>query len=1161
MAAPIDQKILTHGSRIFYTFPKENNQSVETLHRKNENIFLKYMRDNVIGHDLTFSGPFGPRKVTYSDYTASGKSLGFIEDYIRNNVLPTYANTHTTTSVTSLQSTLFRHEARDIVRNAVNASEHDAVIFTGTGCTAAIHKLVNALHLTDPPVVFVGPYEHHSNLLPWRETGAEIIRIPEDADGQADTRILDSLLQTWRSTGRQLIGCFSAASNVTGILVDTVAITTILHRHNALAFWDYATAGPYVEIDMNPVVAGILPSVTSKDAIFLSPHKFVGGVETPGILISKKALFVNPHPTGGGGGSVFFVRREAHRYLKQIEMREEGGTPSIVGAIRAGLVMQLKETIGHEMIMRREKEIWGSVLERFSSCPNLVILGSTSQPRLPIISFLIRHPHTKQFLHHNFICALLNDVYGIQARGGCACAGPYAQDLLGIDEDLAEQFEDMLLEDSRLDRVHLRRYSEYSEKEILRPGFARLNFPFFMSEEEKDFVMEAVAMVAENGWKLLPQYMFNPETGEWKHHRHQVFEDRRWLGSISYTSGHMTYPEPRVVKKKGSLPDDYQHCLQLAEELFMKAAKTQNHHLPDQTILFDEEATKLRWFMLPSEANKVLKDNKKTIQASTLPFEPPSYPLMEGELSRRREHLKRCQPSVTSTKICDHVKGQRSVSGSSYGDGLKQNDKDVVLGQKPGEDDSLDDSKNVHQRSSNAQRFVDSVNEGIGGSCDPSLISPDTSHDTSPHSSESHTHCVKLQEESENKGSGDMVADICGRMPRLSKGNDDVHDILGESSLSDQDRLMQSGCANTLCSVNDDTLDQDGSLLPRTKENGGIVNIDATLEFSLQKENSSSNTNSDGCLPCQQQSRAPQCDKAQGLQDNILIDSDVCQKLQTLPKPEESYESKGEPAVKFKVPPKKIFKPTLQALEDYKMLRDGDRVLVCLSGGKDSLSLLHTLRQYQFAAKKNGITFDLGAVTVDPQTSSFNPRPLIGYLAKLGLPYFYEEQCIIDQAAALPEGCDSICSFCARMKRGRLYACARREGYNVLAMGQHLDDLTESFLMSVFHNGLLRTMKANYTVKEGDLRVIRPFVYVREKDLRDFAEQAKLPVIPENCPACFEAPKERHRVKQLLAAQELLFPRLYSSLQTALRPLMSKNKTGMESTLAKMKHDEDDIDF
>lgn len=187
-------------------------------------------------------------------------------------------------------------------------------------------------------------------------------------------------------------------------------------------------------------------------------------------------------------------------------------------------------------------------------------------------------------------------------------------------------------------------------------------------------------------------------------------------------------------------------------------------------------------------------------------------------------------------------------------------------------------------------------------------------------------------------------------------------------------------------------------------------------------------------------------------------------------------------------------------------------------------------------------------MTIDPGSPLYDPRPLKKYLAVLGVPYFYEEQCIVEQASALPE-CTSICSFCSRMKRGRIYACARREGYNVLALGQHLDDLAESFLMSVFHNGRVRTMKANYTVREGDLRVTRPFVYVREKNLRRFAEEAKLPVIPENCPACFEAPKERHRVKQLLAAQEILFPKLYSSLSSAMHPLMAINKTGIESML------------
>lgn len=198
--------------------------------------------------------------------------------------------------------------------------------------------------------------------------------------------------------------------------------------------------------------------------------------------------------------------------------------------------------------------------------------------------------------------------------------------------------------------------------------------------------------------------------------------------------------------------------------------------------------------------------------------------------------------------------------------------------------------------------------------------------------------------------------------------------------------------------------------------------------------------------------------------------------------------------------------------------------------------------------RKKGKKFHLGAITVDPGSSLYDPRPLKKYLAALGVPYFYEEQCIVEQASTLPE-CSSICSFCSRMKRGRIYACARREGYNVLALGQHLDDLAESFLMSVFHNGRLRTMKANYFVREGDLRVTRPFVYVREKNLRKFAEEKRLPVIAENCPACFEAPKERHRVKQLLAAQEILFPKLYPSLCSAMHPLMAINKTGVEGRL------------
>eukprot|EP00730_Choanoeca_flexa_P002568 TRINITY_DN11097_c0_g1_i2.p1 TRINITY_DN11097_c0_g1~~TRINITY_DN11097_c0_g1_i2.p1 ORF type:complete len:568 (+),score=146.83 TRINITY_DN11097_c0_g1_i2:14-1717(+) len=251
-------------------------------------------------------------------------------------------------------------------------------------------------------------------------------------------------------------------------------------------------------------------------------------------------------------------------------------------------------------------------------------------------------------------------------------------------------------------------------------------------------------------------------------------------------------------------------------------------------------------------------------------------------------------------------------------------------------------------------------------------------------------------------------------------------------------------------------------------------------------------------------------------------------------------------------PPKTVLKPTLKALEHFDMLRDGDRVLVCVSGGKDSLSLLHTLKQVQYMYVKRGVRFDLAAATVDPGQASYDPSPLKAYMQALDVPYFFEEQCIMDDASNIKD-LASICSFCARMKRGRLYACARREGYNVLMFGQHLDDLAESMMMSMFHNGYLKTMKAHYTVEDGDLRLARPFVFVREKHLRAFAEDPKvrLPVISENCPACFDEPTERHRMKQLLAAQELLYPNIFQSLQAAMMPLMEKDKTGIETNKRK----------
>ncbi|CAH3196907.1 unnamed protein product [Porites evermanni] len=833
-----------------------------------------------------------------------------------------------------------------------------------------------------------------------------------------------------------------------------------------------------------------------------------------GILIAKKSLFRNPVPSGCGGGSVFFVTENSHRYLKEIEMREEAGTPAIVGAIRAGLVFQLKQEIGSAAIMTREEDLCRRALLAWNNNENLVLLGNTAVARLPIFSFLIRHPISGLFLHHNFVCALLNDLFGIQARGGCACAGPYAQNLLGINEELAREIENLILEDSRLDRVHLRRYHEYSEREILRPGFVRLNLPYFMSDDSVEFVIKAVKMVAEHGWKLLPQYMFNPETGEWKHRKHQVFRDRKWLGSITYSEGHMTYPSSPACAE--GAPSSHTECLKNAEEILQKATLNRAiNSVCDQTLFLAEEGEKLRWFLLPSEAAQLLNGK----QLKDYPVKAPFTPL------QWKNGL--CVPQGAHSTGAHYM--ESSVAPIEKCTTLRENTEERDL-------------NGVTNCGCIAKREIGNNIAGI------SISSVDKCNNDAERLRD-------LPDSAEIKENQTTLVHVCNRSlegagdkPRFNAEDMDT-ELAGEDLLSrrrnhgkvfDETRILncpEQG-ENTITSA----LVSETSLNGPKNDCGSLIDSE-TSEISNsfdQKLNLNTSSSRERIVPSSEGS------------ETITISEAVCRRKPR--KKKQNEVTSGKP--KFHHPPKTIFKPATQALEEYEMIRNGDRVLVCLSGGKDSLSLLHTLHQYQFYSKSKGINFELGAATVDPQSPGYDPKPLVQYLAALGVPYFFEEQGIIQQAAQLTV-CESICSFCSRMKRGRLYACARREGYNVLAMGQHLDDLAESFLMSAFHNGLLRTMKANYTVLECDLRVIRPLVYVREKELRSFAEKVKLPVIAENCPACFEAPKERHRTKQLLAAQEILFPGLYHSLLTAMKPLMARDRVGLESSKMKNGNYED----
>ncbi|MFW5905084.1 MAG: aminotransferase class V-fold PLP-dependent enzyme [bacterium] len=549
---------------------------------------LELVRDSLIGADTAVTTPFGRRRVVYADYTASGRSLGFVEDFIRDSVLPLYANTHTETSGTGLQTTRFREEARDIIRRCVGASraEH-AVIFAGSGSTGAIDRLIAILGLRIPatledgyrlsdhipagerPVVFVGPYEHHSNELSWRETIADVVEIAEDPDGHIDLDDLERRLTEFGDRPLR-IGSFSAASNVTGIISDTSAISRVLHRHGALSFWDFAAAAPYVGIEMrSPGSDG----GDYKDAVFISPHKFIGGPGTPGVLVVRRDLLANRVPSVPGGGTVTYVSEDHHRYVSEPEHREEGGTPAIVESIRAGLVFALKERVGPDLIRKLEHEFIQRAIDSWSENPNIRILGNPRAERLSIVSFLVRAPAhlgSDRFLHHNFVVAVLNDLLGIQARGGCSCAGPYGHRLLGIDAATSARFEDEIA----------------AGCEVIKPGWVRINFNYFISEEEFDYLVDAVHLVAEEGWRLLPQYRFDAASGGWRHRDGLAAPPLSLEGFLSRDD--LTPPTLPL----SSLSD------QLAEaRRILQAAPL---HSDDEAAL-PPTSESLRWFPLPSE--------------------------------------------------------------------------------------------------------------------------------------------------------------------------------------------------------------------------------------------------------------------------------------------------------------------------------------------------------------------------------------------------------------------------------------------------------------------------------------------------------------------------------------------------------------------------------
>ena len=447
------------------------------------------LRAGLIGKGAPVHGPFGPKPLVYADYTASGRALMQVERFVQEQILPYYANSHTEASYCGALMTRWRRAARAEIARACGAGPEHAVIFCGAGATAGINRLVHLLGLPEAvgarPLVILGPYEHHSNILPWRESGAEVVMLGEDPAGGPDRAALARLLA--EAKGRPVVGAFSAASNVTGRLTDVAAVTRMLKAAGARAVWDYAAGGPYLPVAMTPAPDAPI------DALVISPHKFIGGPGASGLLILRRDAVQSPRPSLPGGGTVRFVSARAHDYAGAVEQREEAGTPNVLGDLRAALAFAVREAVGTARIAEIHATLRARADAALSGQPRIELLGGTAGERLPIYALRLRDAAGAE-LHPQLVTRLLSDCHGVQARGGCACAGPYALALLGIDADGAARLRADIL----------------AGQEARKPGFVRLNLSYLHDAAEVAHILAAVTDIAERSAELAPRYRCDP---------------------------------------------------------------------------------------------------------------------------------------------------------------------------------------------------------------------------------------------------------------------------------------------------------------------------------------------------------------------------------------------------------------------------------------------------------------------------------------------------------------------------------------------------------------------------------------------------------------------------------------------------------------------------
>jgi selenocysteine lyase/cysteine desulfurase len=571
-----------------------------------ERIDPTFLRDQIVGVDSTFETPFGQRLMVYCDYTASGRCLRFVESYLQS-LQRVYANTHTEDDITGRSMSQLLHEAEEAIKTSVNAGQNGRIIACGTGATGAIDKLQQIIgvaispatrkNLSDiisgsevdeesfrsalgrlQPVVFIGPYEHHSNEISWRQCLVQTVEVQLDASGHVDLEHLEKLLQMPEYQGRMRIGSFSAASNVTGIKTDVRAVTTLLHKYDAMACFDYAACAPYVEINMNPepLEEGGDAAI---DAIFVSPHKFLGGPGSSGVLVFNERIYNRELPPSvSAGGTVDYVGPDDQDFINRIEEREKAGTPGVLQTLKAGLVFQIKDRVGVDVITRREHELTQRAMKSWGDSEHIEILGNPDPgSRVGIISFNLKDS-TGNYLHHKFVTALLNDLFGIQSRAGCSCAGPYGHRLLDIDNETSA------------------RYREVVQQGYcgMKPGWCRVGLHWVMDDAEAQYVIDAVHFVAEQGRKFLELYDFDLCTGTWSHRQTAVelpkFCLDSALGNDESEPANLSLPLRKQL---------YDHYMTEAHRWAQRLDEEQ----PVATTSLDGELGELQFFSLPDHGD------------------------------------------------------------------------------------------------------------------------------------------------------------------------------------------------------------------------------------------------------------------------------------------------------------------------------------------------------------------------------------------------------------------------------------------------------------------------------------------------------------------------------------------------------------------------------